>query len=342
MAPAKKICNHGAAEPACLIGHIRQSRVLRSKARRSSVVTLEGLLGADGFATRKRRAIYVGMAERESLSFRSDEDQKSPFLLTDSIFYPQGMSGTVPFRPTKSKNFCGMDRGMKSPRRHPQKALTSIRINSLSVPGRYGDGNGLYLVVDPSGAKRWVLRTVVQGIRRDIGLGGLRLVSLAEARVKAHEYRGLARDGGNPIEARRRAKATVPTFAEAALSTLEQRRAGWKDVKHPSQWINTLKAYVFPVMGEKRVDQIETADVLRSLSPIWLSKPETARRVRQRMAIVLDWAKAAGYRNGDNPVEGVGRGLPRQSEKRGHFAAIPYANVPNFVQKLSPMSRYQR
>jgi len=90
---------------------------------------------------------------------------------------------------------------MDSRRRHPQKALTSVRVNSISVPGRYGDGNGLYLVVDPSGAKRWVLRTVVHGTRRDIGLGGLRLVSLAEARMKAHEYRRLAREGGDPIEA---------------------------------------------------------------------------------------------------------------------------------------------
>jgi integrase len=233
---------------------------------------------------------------------------------------------------------------MDPSRRHPQKALTAMRVNSISVPGRYGDGNGLYLVVDPSGAKRWVLRTVVHGKRRDIGLGGLRLVSLAEARTKAYEYRKLAREGGDPITARRQAKTTVPTFAEAALSTLEQRRPGWKDEKHPSQWINTLKAYVFPVMGEKRVNQIETADVLRALSPIWLSKPETARRVRQRVSAVLDWAKAAGYRAGDNPVEGVGRGLPRQSEKRGHFAAIPYTDVPKFVQKLSdvPTSQFAR
>jgi integrase len=167
---------------------------------------------------------------------------------------------------------------------------------------------------------------------------------LADARIKAHEYRKLAREGGDPIEARRQAKATVPTFAEAARSTLEQRRAGWKDEKHPSQWINTLTKYVFPVMGEKRVNQIETADVLRALSPIWLSKPETARRVRQRIAAVLDWAKVAGYRNGDNPVEGVGRGLPRQSEKRGHFDAIPYVDVPQFVRKLSdvPTSEFAR
>lgn len=232
---------------------------------------------------------------------------------------------------------------MKPARRHPQKVLTSVRVNSLTAPGRYGDGNGLYLVVDPSGAKRWVLRTVVQGKRRDIGLGGLRLVSLAEARVKALEYRQLAREGGNPVEARRRAKA-VPTFADAALSTIEQHRAGWKNEKHASAWLNTLTTYVFPIMGEKRVDQIETADVLRALSPIWLSKPETARRIRRRIATILDWSKAAGFRTGDNPVGGVSKGLPRQSERRSHFAAIPYLEVPAFVQRLRdvPTSQFAR
>ncbi|MET3841932.1 site-specific integrase [Bradyrhizobium sp. OAE829] len=217
--------------------------------------------------------------------------------------------------------------------KHPQKALTSVRINSLAAPGRYADGNGLYLVVDPSGAKRWVLRIVVRGTRRDIGLGGLRVVSLAEARAKALEFRRVAREGGDPIEERRKAKA-VPTFAEAAASTIAQHRASWKNEKHVSAWTNTLTTYVFPVMGDKRVDQIETADVLRALSPIWLSKAETARRIRRRIATVLDWAKAAGYRSGDNPVDGVGKGLPRQTEKRGHFAAIPYNDVPLFVRKL--------
>ncbi|WLC16274.1 tyrosine-type recombinase/integrase [Bradyrhizobium diazoefficiens] len=223
---------------------------------------------------------------------------------------------------------------MKARRKHPQKALTPLRINSLSQPGRYADGNGLYLVVDESGAKRWVLRTVVHGKRRDMGLGSLRLVSLAEARGKAIEYRKLAREGGDPIAAKRSAQATVPTFAEAARTTLDQRRAGWKDGKSASQWLKSLSAYAFPIMGDKRVDRIETSDVLRALSPIWLSKPETARRVRQRISLVLDWAKAAGHRSGDNPVEGVGKGLPRQTEKRGHFSAIPFAEVPHFVQRL--------
>ena len=232
---------------------------------------------------------------------------------------------------------------MTDSRKHPHKALSTLRVNSIATPGRYGDGNGLYLVVDPSGAKRWVLRTIVQGKRRDIGLGGLRLVSLAEARTKAQEYRKLAREGGNPLEARRKERA-VPTFAEAANITLEHHRAGWRNEKHAAQWKASLKLHAFPVLGEKRVDQIETADVLKALSPIWLSRPETARRVRQRISTILNWAKAAGHRTGDNPVDGVGKGLPRQSEKRGHFDAIPYTDVPDFVQKLPgvPTSEFAR
>jgi integrase len=233
---------------------------------------------------------------------------------------------------------------MADSRKHPHKALSTLRVNSIATPGRYGDGNGLYLVVDPSGAKRWVLRTIVQGKRRDIGLGGLRLVSLAEARTKAQEYRKLAREGGNPIDARRKERANVPTFSEAARITLEQHRAGWRNEKHATQWMASLKLHVLPTLGDKRVDHIETADVLRALSPIWLSKPETARRLRQRISTILDWAKAAGHRSGDNPVDAVAKGLPRQSEKRGHFSAIPYEQVPNFVRKLQqvPTGQFAR
>jgi integrase len=217
---------------------------------------------------------------------------------------------------------------------HPHKTLSAVRINSIAKPGRYADGNGLYLVVDPSGAKRWVLRTVVHGRRRDIGLGGFRLVPLGEAREKALVYRKLAREGGNPVEVRRRGNAIVPTFADAARSALAQHRGAWRNEKHALQWINTLSTYVFPVLGEVRVDQIATSDVLRALSPIWLAKPETARRVRQRISTVLDWAKAAGFRTGDNPVEGVAKGLPRQNDKKNHFGAIPYGDVPAFARNL--------
>src|SRR5918995_2759390 len=116
--------------------------------------------------------------------------------------------------------------------RHPDKALTAVQVRSRLGPGRYADGNGLYLVVEPSGAKRWVLRTVVRGKRRDMGLGGLSLVPLAEAREKAITYRKLAREGGDPLAERRKAQAVVPTFAEAAERVHSEHKASWKNGKH--------------------------------------------------------------------------------------------------------------
>lgn len=223
--------------------------------------------------------------------------------------------------------------------RHPDKALTAVQVRTLKAPGRYADGNGLYLVIEPSGSKRWLLRTVVQGRRRDIGLGGAVLVTLAEARDKALAYRKLARDGGDPLAERRKARVTVPNFAEAAEQVHEEHKASWENAKHAAQWIQTLRTYVIPQLGTRRVDQIETPDVLRVQSPIWLTKPETARRVRQRIGTVLDWAKAAGHRTGDNPGEGVAKGLPKQGEREEHHAALPYSKVPAFVADLSKGER---
>jgi integrase len=224
--------------------------------------------------------------------------------------------------------------GMKPRGRHPEKALSAIGIRSLSKPGRYADGNGLYLIVDPSGAKRWVLRTVVHGRRRDIGLGGLQLVTLSEAREKAVEYRRIARQGGDPLAEKRHARRLVPSFEEAAQSVHRDRSAAWHNSKHSAQWLSTLSQYAFPVFGSRRVDHIDTPDVLRVLSPIWLTKPETARRVRQRIGTVLDWSKAAGFRSGDNPVESVSLGLPKQPDRAGHHAALAYPDVPAFVARL--------
>jgi hypothetical protein len=137
---------------------------------------------------------------------------------------------------------------------------------------------------DPSGAKRWILRTVVHNRRRDIGLGGVRLVTLAEAREKALQYRKIARDGGDPVAEKRKRLLVIPTFADAARAVHAEHTGAWKNAKHAAQWINTLTGYVFPLLGVRRVDQIDTPDVLKVLSPIWLTKPETARRVKQRMA----------------------------------------------------------
>src|SRR5215212_1188957 len=223
---------------------------------------------------------------------------------------------------------------MKQKGRHPDKALTSVRVRTLSKPGRYADGNGLYLVVETSGAKRWILRTLVHGKRRDMGLGGLSLVTLAEAREKALTYRKLARDGGDPFVERHKTRAVVPTFAQAAEKVHAEHKASWKNPKHAAQWLTTLKTYAIPVIGGRRVDQIDTPDILKVLSRIWLTKPETARRVRQRIGTVLDWAKAAGFRTGDNPIAGVARGLPKQPDRDDHHAALHYHEVLRFLQRL--------
>jgi integrase len=225
------------------------------------------------------------------------------------------------------------DEPMKQKGRHPDRVLTAVKVKSLNAPGRHADGNGLYLMVEPSGAKRWMLRVMAQGRRRDIGLGGVQFVSLAEAREKAINLTKIAKAGGDPI-AERKATAGVPTFAEAARSVHAEHAAAWRNKKHTDQWINTLVTYAFPTLGERRVDQIASPDVLKVLSPIWLKKPETAKRVKQRIGTILDWAKAAGFRSGDNIVLGISKGLPKQPERKRHHATLPYAEVPAFVRKL--------
>jgi integrase len=192
----------------------------------------------------------------------------------------------------------------------------------------------LYLEVEPSGSKRWTLRVVARGRRRDIGLGSCSLVSLAEAREKALALRKIAREGGDPLLERRKAVRRAPTFAEAAEAVHAEHKASWKNGKHADQWITTLQRYANPVLGDVPVDQINSPYILKVLGPIWLTKPETARRVRQRIGTVLDWAKAAGHRNGDNPVESVLKGLPKQPDRVGHHAALPYSQVPAFVADL--------
>ena len=223
---------------------------------------------------------------------------------------------------------------MKPRGRHPDQALSAVKVRSLSKPGRYADGNGLYLVVDRSGAKRWVLRVRVHGRRRDIGFGGLALVSLAEAREKAIQFRKIARAGGDPLAERRKAERVIPTFAQAACAVHDEYKLGWANAKHAQQWINTLTEYAFPVIGSRRIDHIETPDILRVLAPIWLTKSETARRLKQRIRVVLDWAKANNLRSGENAVDGVSKGLPRQPDRKRHHLALPFVEIPSFVTAL--------
>jgi integrase len=175
---------------------------------------------------------------------------------------------------------------------------------------------------------------MVQGRRRDIGLGSARLVGLAEARETARIARKLAREGGDPIAARRETKAQAPSFEAAARQVYAEHFPGWKNAVHRAQWLQSLSDYAFPILGDVGVDRIATPDILRVLAPIWLTKPETARRVKQRLHAVFDWAKAAGNRSGDNPVDGVAKALPRQAQRAKHHAALAYADLPAFIAAL--------
>ena len=220
----------------------------------------------------------------------------------------------------------GAPKGRKKGK-HPENALTLSFVRTVAKPGRYCDGNGLYLQVDPSGARRWVQRLRVQGRDRTLGLGGCALVPLAEARAKALDNRRLARAGGDPL-ARRPAGGGVPTFAEAARTVHALHRPSWRSAKHAGQWLAVLERHAFPRLGALPVSAVGTADVMAVLTPIWRRTPATAQRVRQRIGKVMLWAVAQGWR-ADNPAgEAVGAALPRRNGAAArHFRALPHDEV---------------
>jgi integrase len=226
-------------------------------------------------------------------------------------------------------------------KKHPQKALSAKKIHN-ALPGKHADGNGLYLIVDESNAKRWVLRTVIHSKRREMGLGGLSLVSLAEAREEAARLRKIARKNGDPLAERRRERIITPSFEAIAREVHASHSQTFRNPKHAAQWITTLETYAFPTMGKIPIDKIESKEILAVLSPIWIEKPETARRVKQRIKTVFDYAKAKGFRSTENPVEGISRVLPKHSGKtKDHFAALPYVQVPDFIQALRASKVYE-
>ena len=211
--------------------------------------------------------------------------------------------------------------------------LTARFAATITKPGRHGDGNGLYLVVKPSGSKSWVLRTVVRGRRCDIGLGGYPLVSLAEARTAAFEGRKLARAGGDPLALKRR--PDIPIFEDAARTVIGIHKPTWRDGgKSAGQWEASLRQHAFPRLGSKRVDAITTADVMAVLLPIWTEKAETARRVRQRIGTIMKWAVAQGYRD-DNPAgDAIAAALPRANGTKRYFRAVHHSEVGDVIRAV--------
>lgn len=216
----------------------------------------------------------------------------------------------------------------------------------LTKPGLHADGAGLYLHVGRGGTKSWVLRYSIYGRTREMGLGSLTAVGLADAREKAARARRLLADGVDPIDARdserasRRAAATAAmTFDEAAAAYIMSHRAGWKNAKHAAQWEATLKTYASPTIGDLPLQAIDTPIVLKVLQPIWSTKPETANRLRGRIERILDWARVIGARTGENPARWrghLGHLLPPRSKVRPvvHHAALPYAQVPALMAEL--------
>ncbi|MEQ3729317.1 MAG: tyrosine-type recombinase/integrase [Tateyamaria sp.] len=221
--------------------------------------------------------------------------------------------------------------------------LTKKLVENLGA-GRHGDGNGLYLVVDPSGARRWIVRVVVKGqknkkgapLRTDFGLGGADIVTINQARERALEYRRMAKQGLNP---RFNARQEVPTFEEVAQQVHIDRMPTWKNAKHGQQWINTLRDYAFPKIGRMPIDSIDQPEVMMCLAPIWTEKHETAKRLAQRIKVVLDVARSKGFRSGENPVTLVKEAqvLPKVKVKVKHHKAMAWQDVPAFYADL--MSR---
>lgn len=218
--------------------------------------------------------------------------------------------------------------------------LNAIKVRTAK-PGRHGDGGGLFLVVTPAGTRSWVLRVVVAqaiggkrapGRRRDIGLGSTTDVSLAEAREKAAVLRKAAHAGLDPVAERDRELASIPTFREAAEACHSARAAGWTD-RTAAAFLATLKLHAFPTIGNQRVDAIGERDIVAVLSPLWTAKPSAARKMRQRIGTVLDFAKGNGWRATGAPRDGL-RPLLSKQAKAGNFASMPYADVPAFVARL--------
>ena len=208
--------------------------------------------------------------------------------------------------------------------RHPHHALAPTLVRT-APPGHHIDGNGLYLYVQPTGARSWIQRLVIRGRRCELGLGAVALVSLAEAREQAVANRKLAREGGDPLADKRRAQGIL-TFADATTAVIEQKRTGWKNPEQVRAWRNSLERYAVPRIGRMAVSAVTSADVLAILAPIWHTKPVLAKAVRQRLHAVLEWAVAMNLRT-DNPCSRVGPVIGPQRNIVQHMRALPHREV---------------
>ncbi len=203
--------------------------------------------------------------------------------------------------------------------------LSATRAKALNDPGRYADGGGLHLYISKAGRKSWVQRITIHGRRRDIGLGGFPSVSLAQAREKAADNRAVVAEGRDPL-AEKHSPAT-PTFREAARAVHETNIPRWRNGKHVASWMQSLERHAMPTLGNTPLDRIDRGDALQVLTPIWTTRPETARRVRQRMRTVFRWAMAHGFMDTNPAGEAIDGALPPMPKVKAHLRALPYQEV---------------
>ena len=204
-------------------------------------------------------------------------------------------------------------------------ALSATRATALKDPGRYADGGGLHLYISKAGRKSWVQRITIDRRRRDIGLGAFPSVGLAQAREKAADNRAAVAEGRDPVAEKH--SPALPTFREAARAVHAANKPRWRNDRHSASWLQTLERHAMPTLGTTPLDRIDRGAVLRVLTPIWTTRPETARRVRQRMRTVFLWGMAHGFM-GTNPAgEAIDGALPPMPKVKAHLRALPYQEV---------------
>lgn len=223
--------------------------------------------------------------------------------------------------------------------------LSALKIKALTTPGRYGDGDGLWLQVRDAGHRSWLFRYTLHGRAREMGLGPADEVSLAEARQAAADCRRFLREGVDPIERRREAKAEAAakaqafTFRQVAQRYHAAHKSSWRNAKHRDQWLSTMEAYIYPVFGDRLAASVTTGDVMRALEPIWWDKSMTANVLRGRIEAVLDYAKARDWRTGENPARWRGHLanlLPARNRiaKIEHHPALPWQEIGAFMARI--------
>ena len=213
-----------------------------------------------------------------------------------------------------------------------RKELTALEVKSIKAPGFYRADNTLYLKVTRAGTKSWIQRLTIDRERHDIGLGGYPQVSLARARKLAFQNRELAWAGEDPLALKR--KTNLPTFKEAAEKTFEANRARWRSEVTAKNWEQGMKKHVLPKIGELRVDKIGREHVLRVLTPIWTTKPEVARKQRNRIKTVLSWCQALGFIEHNVAGEMIDGALPAMPAVKEHYRALPYQEVPAALETI--------